>query len=94
MLSKPLTFSILTSRGTQVDIESTDPAESMDSMLRVAEALHRTIKLDDLQFDMVLRGTYVHNGRVERIVIVGTGEGGASAADAMRAITWMNAVNE
>ncbi|ACF05085.1 hypothetical protein Nigel_82 [Mycobacterium phage Nigel] len=88
------TFSIITSRGTQTDITTDDRAADMDAALRVAEALHRTITLDDLQFDGVLRGTYRHNGRTERIVIVGTGLDGAKATDAMRAVIWVGEINE
>lgn len=88
------TFSIITSRGTQTDITTDDRAADINVALRVAEVIHRTITLDDLQFDGVLRGTYVHNGRVERIVIIGTGLDGANAGDALRAVSWVGEINE
>lgn len=88
------TYSIITSRGTQTDITTDDRAADINAALRVAEALHRTITLDDLQFDGVLRGTYLHNGRTERIVIVGTGMDGADARDAMRAVIWVGEGSE
>ncbi|AKF14348.1 hypothetical protein SEA_VINCENZO_86 [Mycobacterium phage Vincenzo] len=89
------TFSIITSRGTQTDVETTDPSVTIGHALQVATMLHRTITLDDLQFDGTLRGTYRHNGRTERIVIIETTPGtGASAAEAVRAVAWVGEVNE
>ena len=78
------TFSIITSRGTQTDITTDDRAADINVALRVAEVIHRTITLDDYQVDGVLRGTYLHNRRTERIVIIGTGLDGANAGDACR----------
>ena len=88
------TFSIITSRGTQTDITTDDRAADINVALRVAEVIHRTITLDDYQVDGVLRGTYLHNGRTERIVIIGTGLDGANAGDALRAVSWVGEINE
>jgi hypothetical protein len=84
-------FTIRTSRGITTNIETDDPALSMDHALDVASMLHRPVKWEDTFADGLATGTYLHNGVTEFIAVTESDEdGGVQIPRFQAAMNWIS----